>query len=246
MYYRIPDFNSKCTKCLLGSGSGVIGQSKVPFDQVKLIVVSGTPTGREEKTGVALCGNENRKGVPDSNKSSVGAGEYLRYCLEVFFDKDKTFTEEYKPIENWVYFTHALKCSPQRGRDKITVVAKHIKTCKETYLSSELDMFNSRVPILAAGTEATKALLGIDKSLSNNPTDWEKYSAKYVPDLEVARGYVVKLMKNGQLKKFKKSIDKVIGAKVWKALPGSPLYFVKQDLEAIKKEVVAYINEQQQ
>ena len=261
MYYRIPNFNPGCLKCLLGSGKGITGQSCVPFNEVKLIVISAYPGGREERTGITLSDNENRKGPPDSNKATVGAGEYLRYCFEIFFDKDKNFPEEYKPIENWVYFTNALKCSPQRGRDKITVVAKHIKTCKETYLAEELNMFNPSVPILAAGSEATKALLGMDESLYNNrnrvnyykdhpvivttnPVDWEKYSAKYVPDIEEARQHVVKLMKSGQIKRFKKNIDKVIGAKVWKALPSSPLYFVKQDLDAIKKQVIKYINEQ--
>lgn len=259
MYYRIPNLNKDCRKCLLGEGKAVFGQSEVSFDQVKLIIISAYPGNREQQTGITLADNEKRKGKPDSNKFKIGAGEYLRYCLGFFFDKDKEFPEEYKPITKYTYFTNSIKCSPQRGRDKITVVAKHIRTCRETYLINELDMFHPKVPILAAGSEATKALLGLDESLYNNrnkvnyykdhpviittnPVDWEKYATKYVDDIELARQDLVKIIRAGKLKNFKKKIDEVIKAKSWKILPGSNLYFVKQDLNLVKQEVIKYIN----
>lgn len=261
MLYRF-EVDKKCNKCSLNCKEGTIsGQSEVPFSNVKLIVLSAYPGNREYKTGLSLSDNPDRKRtVPDSNKASVGAGEFLRFILAGTLDKSKEIPEEYKPIEEFTYFTNAIKCTPQHGKDKITVTEKHIKTCRDNWLIRELDMFPPKVPIFACASEAVKALLGTKESLYNNrnkvnyykqhpvivstnPVDWEKYVMKYVPDIEESRQYVVKLMKNGGIKKYKKKIDQVIGVKKWSALPGSPLYFVKQDLELIKQEVIKYIKE---
>jgi hypothetical protein len=63
-------------------------------------------------------------------------------------------------------------------------------------------------------------------------------------DMEVSRSYVLKLMKSGAIKKYKTQIDKVIGSKIWSpALPGNPIYFIKQDLELISSQVLNYIKE---
>jgi uracil-DNA glycosylase len=260
MLYRF-EVNKKCTKCSLKCNEGTVsGQSEVPFPNVKLIVVSNYPGNREYTTGLSLADNLNRKAtVPDSNRAAVGAGEYLRYCLTHFINSSKEIPEQFKPIESFTYFTNAIKCTPQHGRDKVTVTEKHIKTCRDSWLTKELDLFNPRVPILVLGSEPVKAVLGIDKKLyenrnrvnyykdhpvivSTNPVDWEKYVMKYVPNIEESRGYIVKLMKSGAIKKYKKRVDQVIGVKRWQALPGSPLYFVKQDLQLIKEQVIKYIN----
>ena len=261
MLYRFK-VDKKCTKCSLKCNEGTVnGQSEVPFLNVKLIVVSSYPGNREYQSGLSLPDNLNRKAtVPDSNRAAVGAGEYLRYCLTHFIDSSKEIPEQFKPIENFTYFTNAIKCTPQHGRDKITVTEKHIKTCRDSWLTKELELFNPRVPIFVCGSESVKAVLGIKESLyknrnkvnyykehpvivSTNPVDWEKYVMKYVPNIEESRGYIVKLMKSGAIKKYKKRIDQVIGVKRWQALPGSPLYFVKQDLQLIKEQLIKYLNE---
>lgn len=262
--YRF-EVDKNCNKCVLGKSSGgfacsgaISGQSDVEFSQVKLIVISSFPAGKDLSTKLSLAPNYDRKSVPDSNKAPVGGGEYLRHCLETFIDRSKTFPKEFTPIDEFTYFTNAIKCSPQRGRDKITIVDKHRKACTNNWLINELTMFPNDVPILACGTDAVKGILGIDSKLyelrnrvnyykqhpvivTTNPSEWEKYIMKYVPNIEESRGYIVKLMQNGTLKKYKKSIDKVIGVSKWKELPGSPLYFIKQDLMLIKNEVIKYI-----
>jgi len=254
------EIGKHCDKCALSCKDGTVGgQSKVPFSEVKLIVVSSYPTNKDYKSGQSLADNLERKGTPNSNKAIVGAGEYLRFCLGAFLDRSKDIPEQFKPIEDYTYFTNALKCNPQHGKDKITVVEKHIKICKDTWLTNELAQFQPTVPIFACSSEAVKALLGTDQSLYNNrnrvnyykqhpvivstnPIEWEKYVMYFVPDIEEARQNVVKLMKSGAIKKYKKNVDKVIGTSSWQALPGNPLYFVKQDLNLIKQEVVKYIN----
>ena len=261
MLYRFK-VDKKCTKCSLKCNEGTVnGQSEVPFLNVKLIVVSSYPGNKEYQSGLSLPDNLNRKAtVPDSNRAAVGTGEYLRYCLTHFIDSSKEIPEQFKPIENFTYFTNAIKCTPQHGRDKITVTEKHIKTCRDSWLTKELELFNPRVPIFVCGSESVKAVLGIKESLyknrnkvnyykehpvivSTNPVDWEKYVMKYVPNIEESRGYIVKLMKSGAIKKYKKRIDQVIGVKRLQALPGSPLYFVKQDLQLIKEQLIKYLNE---
>ena len=250
-----------CTKCILGSKEGTVsGQSDVPFSEIKLIVVGNYPSGRDIKVDSSFADNPTRKGIPDSNKSIVTAGEFLRYSLKQFIDKK--VPEEYRPITKYTYFTNALKCSPQRGRDKITVVEKHIRTCRETWLIEELNQLPSRVPILVCSNEAVKSILGKEAKLydsrnkvnyyknhpvivTTNPGEWEKYAPKYVNDIEESRQYILKLIQAGVIDKFKrkKEIDKVIASKRWKALPGSPLYFVKQDLTLITEEIIKYINQ---
>lgn len=259
MHYTTPNFNSKCQQCNLGCGKGISGQSRIPFSQIKLIVVSSFVSSKEETIGMSLPDNPKRVGIPDSSKSIVGAGEYLRCCLEQFLDNNKSFPLEYKPIEKFTYFTNAIKCSPQRQKDKITILEKHIKACRDTWLINELDSLPDRAPIFACGKEAVKAILGTKENLydnrnkilyyknhpvivSTNPGEWEKYATKYVKDTELARQSVLKIVKMGKENTYKKKIDRVIGSSRWKALPGSPLFFVKQDLALIREEVIKFIN----
>lgn len=261
MLYRF-EVDKKCTKCSLKCNEGTIsGQSEVPFSNVKLIVVSNYPGYKEYKTGLSLPDNLDKKEfIPNSNIAPVSAGEYLRYCLTQTIDKSKSIPEQFKPIQKYTYFTNSIKCTPQHGRDKLTIKDTHIKKCRDSWLSKELELFPPKVPIFVCGSESVKAVLGIDKKLydnrnkvnyykdhpvivSTNPVDWEKYVMRYVPDIEESRGYIVKLMKSGAIQKYKKRIDQVIGVKRWYALPGSSLYFVTQDLNLIKQEVIKYINE---
>jgi len=256
MLYRF-EVDKKCNKCTLNCKEGTVsGQSKVPFSNVKLIVVSAYPGNREYKTQMSLASNPDRRGIPNSNKSPVGAGEFLRFCMKII---DRELPQEYRPIEDFTYFTNAIKCTPQHGKDKITVTERHIKTCRDSWLLKELDMFPPKVPIFACASEAVKGLLGTKESLYNNrnkvnyykehpvivstnPVDWEKYVMKYVSDIEESRQYVTKLMKTSSFSKYKKKIDEVIGVKKWEALPGSPLYFVKQDFKLVTQEIIKYIN----
>jgi Uracil DNA glycosylase superfamily len=259
MLYRF-EVDKKCNKCTLNCKEGTVsGQSEVPFSDVKLIVVSAYPGAREYKTNLSLAPSPpDKQGIPNSNKSPVGAGEFLRFCFKLI-DASKEISQEFKPIEDFTYFTNAIKCTPQHGKDKITVTERHIKTCRDSWLLKEIDMFPPKVPIFVCANEAVKALLGTKESLYNNrnrinyykehpvivstnPVEWEKYVMKYVPDIEESRQYVTKLIKTSSFPKYKKKIDEVIGVKKWEALPGSPLYFVKQDLNLVKQEIIKYIN----
>jgi len=258
MLYRF-EVDKKCNRCSLSCKEGTIsGQSEVPFSDVKLIIVSANPSNREYKTNLSLAPSPpDKQEIPNSNKAPVGAGEFLRFCMKII---DRSLPQEYRPIENFTYFTNAIKCNPQHGKDKITVTERHIKACRDSWLLKEIDMFSPRVPIFACASEAVKALLGTKESLYNNrnrvnyykkhpiivstnPVDWEKYVMKYVPDIEESRLYVTKLMKTPSFNKYKKKIDEVIGVKKWEALPGSPLYFVKQDLKLVTQEIIKYIKE---
>ena len=253
--YKTPDFDKACRQCNLGCGTtSVSGQSEVAFSKVKLIVISDYPGSREIESGLSLADNKKKIAIPDSGKSPVGAGEFLRYCLRSL---KFPFPED---IERYTYFTNAVKCSPQNKKVTLSVEDKNVKICKDTWLLSELEMFNPRVPIWLCGGKAVKAVLGLKEGLFNNrnkvnwygehpvivstnPVDWETYNMRYVEDVEVAREHVVKLIERGWLAKFKKNMEAVTGSKIWKALPGSPSYFLKQDLILIKQQVIKYHNE---
>ena len=256
MLYRF-EIDKKCNKCTLSYKGGTIsGQSEVPFYDVNLIVVSAYPGNREYKTGLSLSDNYERKRViPDSNKSPVGAGEFLRFCFKII---DKDLPNECRPIEKFSYFTNAIKCSPQHGKDKLTVTEKHIKSCRDYWLLKEIEMFPPKVPIFSCANEAVKALLGTKESLYNNrnkvnyykdhpvivstnPIDWEKYVVKYVLDIEKSREEIIKLIHTNSFNKYKNKLDEIISINKWEALPGNPLYFVKQDLNLVKEEIIKYI-----
>lgn len=251
-----------CRKCALAcEGKKAIGgQSVCEFKDVKLIVIGAHPTDNDQRCQLSMADNPRRPLTPGArlvaptsgNGNAIGAGEYLRYCFKVLIDGGKFLPAHYRPIEDFTYFTTAVKCNPQVGRIKTTIAPKHLKTCKNEWLVAELDALPEGVPILACSNETVKMLLGPTANLyanrskihyykshpvvvTSNPADWEKCVMSYVASYDDAMKAALSLISVGG--RSKKTTSEVLGYEPWKALPGSPLYFVKQDLMLLVKTI---------
>ena len=123
-YYRLPGFNTKCTKCPLGVGKAVPAQAECLPKDIVLFVVSAYPGSLELSTGITLAPSNKEK---KSQDKGMGGGEFLRMCLRAFFDGDPNFPEELKPFEERVWFSKSLSL--------VTLVI-------HTHLSFEFQIFN--------------------------------------------------------------------------------------------------------
>ncbi|MBD2201782.1 hypothetical protein H6G33_10525 [Calothrix sp. FACHB-1219] len=245
--YRLNRFNNACRRCNLSTGNSICGQSEVDFNEVELIVVSAFPGNQEVKDGISLSPG-------DKNSSKMNAGKFLRLCLHWMFDLDVEVPSELKPFSEKVFYTNAIKCNPQKGQIKTQINNNHLDSCKD-WLKEEIDLFNRGQPILLAGSEACKSILGFKESIynnrgiihqyknhpvvvTNNPIEWERgalkelvYGDKTIEDLD-------KLF--SRYKNPKKTfIDSILKSKYWTPIPlGSGLWFAKQDLLKVKQLVL--------
>jgi uracil-DNA glycosylase len=246
--FRI-QFDRKCNACDLTCGQAVAGQSNIPLDRVLLIIISSYPGISELQQNLSL--------VDSKSRNNINTGAFLRMLFKAVFDADKSIPDIYKPFENFVYFTNAVKCSPSRGRDKLTIKPSHIAACKDIWLSKELNEL-SNCPMLLASSEAVTAMLGKDKKLNtsrntihtvgdrkavvtHNPTEWGRGAIKVIKNKHEIDAEVDRLIEHST--NPHKSIDRLIKEDYWKPTPyGSTLWFVKQDLETLKTLVKEYID----
>lgn len=233
-------FNRRCSECSLSCQNAVTGQSVVPLNEVVLIVISAYPGSNEIKQNISLA----------KGKSLTNAGSFLRHSLNSFFD-DLT---DYKPIEDYIYFTNIIKCSPQKKGEPVTITPNHLKTCKSKWLDLELASL-PKCPILIASSEACFALLGTKLNDSRNrvytvegrkavvtynPIEWERGAIKKIPDLDRVESELDLVIP-------KVSKDSPIPAKIakstfWRPPPlGSALWFVHKDLQLLKPLVNKYV-----
>lgn len=241
--YQTPRFNPKCTACSLNCSQAVPGQSEVPFNKVALIIVSSFPTYADTKRGLTLPAQP-----PEAGSKGLSPGEFLRTCLRAYFDRDPDFPDELKPFENYCYFTNALKGSPQKGRDRVTITTQMIRACKEKWLVPELSMFDPKVPILISSSEATKSLLGKDESLYGNRrevhevgqhpaivtfnfADVERGAMRDIPQIEEVKEDLAKLFR--AIKIPGKKVSTLVKGRYWKPAPiGSlPWHFSKDMID---------------
>jgi uracil-DNA glycosylase len=143
MYHRATGFNKACKRCALSCGEAIPGQSASPLSEVKLVIVSAYPGSEEVKYGATL--------IPANDY--VNAGAYLKSNLSLIFDVDKEIPDRYKPFDNFVFKTNALKCPSTPGHD----LSEPIKACK-TWLDLELKQLPKGVPILIAASQALTSL----------------------------------------------------------------------------------------
>ncbi len=256
--HRLRNVNSKCNLCSLSTGTSVFGQSVSEFKKVALVVISSYPGRNEEETGLSLS--------PDVRKrvkfDDMGAGSYLRLCLNNLFSEEKSLPKNVRNIEEYTFFTNAIKCAKRNS----SVLRRHRVTCRDAWLLPELNLLPPTVPILIAGSDPLKALLGEDKKVSDsrgkifyfnkhpivvtfNPIEAERGLLKtFQNDLEQVQEDLNKyfeLIKNK--KPNKKIVDEITKVKFWKPLlPGTINWFFKADLELVKTEVIKYVNSYEQ
>jgi uracil-DNA glycosylase len=260
--FRLENANKKCTLCKLGKGRAVFGQSECNASEVHLVVVSAFPGNSEVQQDKSLApqsAESKRLGKP------MGAGEFLRLSFKALFDRDPNFPEELKPFENFVFFTNAVKCNPQHGKEKLNVTPAMIKKCKEEWLLPEIREFDPKVPILLAAGEAVKSILGTDYSLQTS-----RRKVHYVNEhpvvvtinpIEAERG-LIKELKNPEaviedleklflrVKNPGKKVSHLMSSYYWKTEEGSPLFgsvpwHWQRDLFLLKEQVINYWNNAQ-
>lgn len=143
MYYRATGFNKACSRCRLSCGGAIPGQASCPLSQVKLVIISAYPGSEEVKFGATL--------VPANDY--VNAGAYLRSSITNIFDNDEEIPEEYKPFDNFIFKTNAIKCPSTPGED----LNEAVKACR-VWLDLELKQLPPGVPILIAASQALNSL----------------------------------------------------------------------------------------
>lgn len=258
--YRLSNINPKCTLCKLGKGKAVFGQSECDPSHVVLVVVSAYPGSAEvqgNQSLIAQSAESKRLGKP------MGAGEFLRLTFKALFDNDPNFPEELKPFEKYVFFTNALKCNPQHGKDKINITPTMIKRCKEEWLIPEIRQFNPKVPILLAAGEAVKSILGEGYKLHDSRRQVhyvnEHPTVVTINPIEAERGLIKELRKPEETfedleKLFLKvknpgtKTNKLISSYYWKTEEGAPLFgsvpwHWQKDISLIKEQVISYWNQ---
>lgn len=247
------EINRKCNKCNLSTGKAVCGQSTVPFNQVKLIVISSYPGKAEENMNMSLAPDTGRR----SYTGQKPAGVFFRESLKFLFDSCDRIPDLYKPFEKFVYFTNSIKCK----KTDITVVDKHRQICKSTWLDKELLLFNPYTPILLAGSDPVKSLLGSTESVYNNRNKNLFYQNHPVVvsenPINIEKGMLyqlkatyedtfnnVKTILNTKMEDRKKDelLNQIVKTKLVSPLYGMSTYFFKEDMLNLKEEVIKFIN----
>ncbi len=245
--YRAVQFNPQCTVCSLSTRQAVSGQSERPIKDVILVAISAYPGKREEATKMSLAPGTN-------NEDTSGAGAFLRRCLYWAIECDPTW--DGPPINELVYFTNAIKCSP---RDK-TVKDIHRSRCRDTWLLPELTALPTGVPLLLAGSEAVKAIHGLDATIANyrgavynwrghptvttfNPIEVERgvFYKTTIDEEDVKRDLKALLHSKKTLRDS--DIDKIVKTRMWNPVPvGSMMWYFRKDINIIKREILNYAN----
>lgn len=250
--YRF-EINRKCNRCPLSTGKAVAGQSAVPFNQVKLIVVSSYPGKAEENVNMSLAPDTGRR----SNSGQKPAGVFFRESLHYLFDSCEDLPDLYKPFENYVYYTNVIKCR----KSEVTITEKARDTCKSTWLDKELLLFNPYTPILLAGSDPVKGVLGKEYSIyseRNKVLYYKKHPVIVTENpINIEKGILsqlvasysdtfdnVRTILNTKMDERKKQsvLDKVIKTKLIPPLFGMSTYFFKQDMLNLREEVIKFIN----
>ena len=246
VYRILPDFKRDCRNCGLSNGQAIGGHSFSKTSDVELIIIAAYPAREEIKKGYSLAPNTRRPKIDKPN-----AGRYVEYSMIYHFDWDKNFPEELKPFYNKVAFSNMIKCSPfSRTGEKLNVTDKHIKACKQTWLEKEIATignYNPTCPILLCGSEAAKLLHLKQKVYSSrrkhfmynnthpvmvtfNPVEVVRYTAYEISDSRVnSKGKLL-------VEETKPEKPVVVGSTTW---------HWKQDMESMKKLVLANYNYRQ-
>lgn len=243
-----------CTKCSLSTQKAVTGQSEVPHNQVKLIVISSYPGNAEEAVNLSLAPESNRRG----SNNQTPAGVFIRKCFKYSFDVDPLLPDKYKPFEKYTYWTNVIKCKT-KGQ---TVKLEHIRTCKDSWLDKELLMFHPKTPILLAGSDPVKALLGEKETVFANRNRVLHYKQHPVivceNPINIEKGMIrqlqlpydqvyenVRALVKSQINQARKNklLDAAIPTRAVPISFGMSNHFFRQDINNIKKQVIQFISD---
>lgn len=226
--YRPNGMDGKCSKCSLSTGRTIHGQSSVPLDKVLLILISAYPSTEEVKQGMTLA----------PSQKFMNAGKYCRSAINLVFAEDEFFKDFY-PFSDYTFFTNAIRCSPLLKREKKDITKEHIKKCSGWF---DLELKHlPKVPILLAGSEPVKSLIGFDESMYGNRRTVHRIKGRdavvTMNPIEPARYHPYEVQssisKRGKISITKRSMMKPVF--------GSPPYLFKQDLILVKELVKAYM-----
>lgn len=235
--YRLHTADGKCKRCDLSTGCSIFGHSYLPFSNIELIVVSAYPAAEEIKQGITLASNQ-----PKDKMDLMNTGRFFRSFITYVFDQDPTFPSELKPFYERIFFTNMIKCSPMVRKEQREVKSQHINICKD-WLEleiEEIEGYNFTVPILLAGTEASK-LLHKDMTVYANRRKVHHYKERHacvisLNPAEVLR-YSLKTIKESKV--LQDGRLRVQDVAYWKPIPfGESRWHFKRDLELIKEQVV--------
>lgn len=237
------DFDTKCSACSLHTYKAVPGQSEVPFDKVKLMVISAYPSNLDETEGTSL--------TPDQKVGKdKGAGSYLRFVLQGVFDSDPRVPSDMKPFHRYCYLTNAIKCNKRES----TIQDLHRRRCRDKWLLGEIAALPPNVPILLAGSDAVK-LLG--KYTVNNTRGQVLYYQDHpvvttFSLIEVERGMSflhttdeveirqdMKKLLSIRKKLSNKDVDKLIKVRYWAPFPPLSMgWLFQKDINLVKDLVL--------
>ena len=248
------EFNKACTNCKLSSGRAIPGQSLESFEDVKLIIIKDCPNKSEEYNNYAFVDQKRRFDFQSLTKE-MSHGEFMRMSLHYQFDKDKDIPSNYKPFEDFVYFTYSVKCN---RKDK-TIEDVHRRKCKETWLFKELSHLPKDVPILVCGNHPVKSLLGKGEGVWDNRGKelyYQNHPLVVTMDPEDAEHGKVNLLKHPEevvkeniesylehnAKIHPKDVDTLIEVDLWRpVLMGQSMWYWNQDMKRIKELVKKYM-----
>jgi uracil-DNA glycosylase len=154
-----------CRMCPVGAAYDpkpiqVFGQSSCRADEVKLIVVGNYPGGNDVRMNLSIAPdipvgyNSSPREKINHNLLKRSAGGYFRLMLRQYF------SPEIPLIEQYTYFTNAVKCMPKKlggkaGNFKVT--DSHAASCMQYHLMNEIALLPAGIPILLCSSTAMKA-----------------------------------------------------------------------------------------
>jgi hypothetical protein len=231
MFYRARGIDSRCSKCSLSYPPSVFGQSEVPLEEVKLVIISAYPSTEEIRQGISLA--------PSSKV--LNAGAYCRKAISTVFDQDPNFPMDYKPFVMSTFFTNMIKCPAQVKKEKREVKIQHIRSCR-SWLEIELEQLHPKVPLLIASSEAVKGLIGEEEGLYGNRN--KRFLVGEHPALITMNPIEPSRYTTYTAKDFKRNREGVVlpkGLVMDKPLMGSIPWLFKKDLIEAKKMVLEFI-----
>jgi hypothetical protein len=223
--------NPKCTSCSLSTGKSIHGQSEVPLNQVLLVLISAYPSTEEIKQDMSLA----------PSPKYMNAGRYCRSALSAIFDSDPFFSN-YRPFADYVFFTNAIRCCPLLKKEKRDITKGHIEKCR-SWFDKEMTEINPGVPILIAGSEPVKSLLGFNEGMYDSRRKvFNLY--KDHPTIVTLNPIEPSRYHPNDATVYTKRNGKSFGLKdirMMTPITGSPPYLFKQDLILVKDLVRTYI-----